>query len=136
MSAAFIPPLFTATAPSATGHTSLGDVIARAAPLLLSAALLAVGQVIVFPFEMDTIVTLTGNRLVATYYYGLYNTVCGVGIMLGNLLTRSALDAARTSGVAMLPWVAMIVIGLFCAAGISTLDRAQRLSLQPAVAAG
>ncbi|BBZ16011.1 MFS transporter [Mycolicibacterium gadium] len=45
----------------------LGSIAAIAA-LLLSAGLLAVGSAAVFPFEMDTIVSLAGNRLVATHY--------------------------------------------------------------------
>ncbi|MEV0053267.1 MFS transporter [Saccharopolyspora shandongensis] len=130
MSAAFLPPLITAGSPSAAEILSSAEILVRAIPLLLSAALLALGQVIVFPFEMETIVTLAGNRLVATYY-GLYNTVCGVGIMAGNLLTGSALDIARSSGFAMLPWLGMAIIGLCCAAGISTLERTSRLSAVP-----
>lgn len=65
-------------------------------------ALGGLGTIIVFPFEMDTIVTLSGNRLVSTHY-GLYSTICGVGIMLGNLLTGGALDLARSAGLAALP---------------------------------
>ncbi len=43
-----------------------GTVPAVAA-LLVSAAMLAVGSAAVFPFEMDTVVTLAGGRLVATH---------------------------------------------------------------------
>jgi hypothetical protein len=35
---------------------------------------------------MDTIVALSRGRLVATHY-GVYNTICGIGITVGNLLT-------------------------------------------------
>lgn len=56
------------------------DVVA----LLSTACILALGTAVVAPFEMDTIVALSRDRLVATHY-GLYNTVCGVGILLGNL---------------------------------------------------
>jgi hypothetical protein len=55
---------------------------------------------------MDTIVTLSDNRLVATHY-GLYNAVCGTGIMLGNLLTGTALDLGRAAGAPALPWLAL-----------------------------
>ena len=61
---------------------------------------------IAYPFEMDTIVRLSGDRLVATHY-GLYNTICGIGITLGNLLTGASLDAARAAGMSALPWVAL-----------------------------
>jgi predicted MFS family arabinose efflux permease len=96
------------------------------APLVVSAALLALGTIIVFPFEMDTIITLSDNRLVATHY-GLYNTVCGIGIMLGNLLTGTALDLGRAAGLPALPWLALAGIGVLCAAGVGELDRAGRL---------
>jgi hypothetical protein len=43
--------------------------------------------------EMDTVVSLSGDRLVATHY-GLYNTVSGLGITLGNLATGALWDFA------------------------------------------
>jgi hypothetical protein len=126
MGAAFLPPLITAAVPGdATGSPM--HLAVRVVPLVLSAALLALGQVVVFPFEMNTIVTLARNTLVATYY-GFYNTICGIGIMLGNLLSGTALDLAQSSGLALLPWIAMCALGLLCAAGISMLSRARRLS--------
>ncbi|MCA1695724.1 MAG: MFS transporter, partial [Actinobacteria bacterium] len=123
MAAAFIPPLATATV--AAGSTTLPTAVLLA-PLVVSAALLALGTIIVFPFEMDTIVTLADNELVATHY-GLYNTVCGIGIMLGNLLTGTALDLGRAAGLPALAWLALASIGLLCAAGVGGLDRAGRL---------
>ncbi|SEG45175.1 Major Facilitator Superfamily protein [Saccharopolyspora kobensis] len=132
MGAAFLPPLLTAGSPTAT---TTGEILLRAAPLVLSAALIGLAQVIVFPFEMDTIVTLAGNRLIATHY-GLYNTVCGIGIMLGNLATGSVLDLARSTGLPALPWVVMSTLGLLCAGGIAALQRARKLSApdpQPAI---
>lgn len=123
MGLAFLPPLLTAGAPPG------GDLPATVmlfAPLVVAAALLSLGTVIVFPFEMDTIVTLSGSRLVATHY-GLYNTVCGVGIMLGNLLTGGVLDLARSTGLAVLPWLALAAIGVLCATGVAALDRGNRL---------
>ncbi|WP_245848087.1 MFS transporter [Lentzea kentuckyensis] len=82
--------------------------------LLLCAALLALGTMVVFPFEMDKIVSLSDDRLVATHY-GLYNTVVGVGILLGNLLTGIAFDAAARAGVPWVPWLALTAVGLGCA---------------------
>nr|WP_093154934.1 MFS transporter [Saccharopolyspora antimicrobica] len=131
MGAAFLPPLLTAGLPTAT---TAEEIVLRAAPLVLSAALIGLAQVIVFPFEMDTIVTLAGNRLIATHY-GLYNTVCGIGIMLGNLATGSVLDLARSTGLPALPWMVMSALGLLCAGGIAALQRTRRLTapgLQPA----
>ncbi|WP_052744177.1 MFS transporter [Streptomyces odonnellii] len=87
MGVAFVPLL----APVPT--TGVGRTIGAVAPAVVSGLLLAVATMIVYPFEMDTIITLAESRLVATYY-GLYNTICGVGITAGNLLTGAALDAA------------------------------------------
>ncbi|MGH3821913.1 MAG: MFS transporter [Pseudonocardiaceae bacterium] len=129
MAASFLPPL--ATAAAAPGAIAPATAMLLV-PLVASAALLALGTIIVFPFEMDTIVTLSGNRLVATHY-GLYNTVCGIGIMLGNLLTGTALDLGRAAGLPALPWLALAGIGLLCAAGIRRLDRAGRLQRPAAV---
>ncbi|WP_030482253.1 MDR family MFS transporter [Lentzea albidocapillata] len=91
-------------------------------PVLLSATLIAFGTMVVFPFEMDTIVALSGDRLVATHY-GLYNTVVGVGILAGNLFTGTALDMARSAGVPALPWLALTALGLFCAWSLRALNR-------------
>ncbi|WP_309112684.1 MFS transporter [Saccharothrix sp.] len=104
LAVAFLPPAL--PAPDAG--------VLRFAPVLLSAVLIAVGTMVVFPFEMDTIVALSGDRLVATHY-GLYNTVVGAGILVGNLFTGSALDAARAAGSPALPWLAMALLGLVCA---------------------
>jgi MFS family permease len=120
MAASFLPPLAT------TAGQARWPLAVLLAPLVMSAVLLAVGTIIVFPFEMDTIITLAGNRLVATHY-GLYNTICGIGIMIGNLLTGTALDLGRAAGLAALPWLALGGIGLLCATAISGLDRAGRL---------
>ncbi len=88
MAAAFIPLALTADA----RPTGDGAVIAvHLAPVLLSTALLTTATMIVYPFEMTTIVNLAPDRLVGTYY-GLYNTIAGIGIATGNVLTGAALD--------------------------------------------
>ncbi|WP_067836423.1 MFS transporter [Nocardia lijiangensis] len=103
--------------------------------LLLTAAVLGVGAAAVFPFEMDTVVALCGDRLVATHY-GLYNTIVGTGILLGNLGTGTVLDAARSAGLSSLAWAALIAIGAASAAGLYGLTRSGRLDAPaPAVAA-
>jgi MFS family permease len=91
--------------------------------LILCAALLALGTMVVFPFEMDKIVSLSGERLVATHY-GLYNTVVGVGILLGNLLTGIAFDTAARAGVPWMPWLALTAVGLGCAWALKKLASA------------
>ena len=87
---------------------------------------MAVGSAAVFPFEMDTVVSLAGNRLVATHY-GFYNTIVGVGILAGNLATGALLQAARTAGLEELIWLTLTAVGLAAAAALYRLDRTGRL---------
>ncbi|WP_191988360.1 MFS transporter [Mycobacteroides salmoniphilum] len=115
IAAAFVPLMLVPTA-------AAGSVTAIAA-LLLTAALLAVGTIATFPFEMDTVVRLAGNRLVATHY-GLYNTIVGVGILAGNLLTGSIFGYTQQHGKPALLWVSLTGIGLVCAAALFALRRA------------
>ncbi|WP_329376496.1 MFS transporter [Streptomyces sp. NBC_01351] len=131
MAAAFLP-LLAATAVPVPGG-GVGLWLLASVPPGLAALLLAVGTMIAYPFEMDTIVRLAGDRLVATHY-GFYNTICGVGIALGNLLTGAALDAARAAGVSALPWLALSALGLGCAGALYWLHRTGRLAA-PGVAA-
>ncbi|MFI1044569.1 MDR family MFS transporter [Streptomyces griseoruber] len=125
MGLAFVP-LLTATA-LPVPESGAGLWLLAAVPPALAALLLAVGTMIAYPFEMDTIVRLSGDRLVATHY-GLYNTICGIGITLGNLLTGAALDAAREAGMPALPWISLCVLGFGCAAALYGLHRTGRLA--------
>ncbi|MFL6126738.1 MFS transporter [Actinophytocola sp.] len=118
LAVAFLPPTL------ATGS---------ATALVLAATLLSLGTLVVFPFEMDTIIRLSGNHLVATHY-GFYNTVVGVGIMAGNLFTGTVFDLARDAGMPQLPWAGLALIGLVCALGLHLLERTQALSPVPAAA--
>ena len=93
--------------------------------LLISAALLAIGSAAIFPFEMDTVVTLAGNRLVATHY-GFYNTIVGGGILIGNLATGTAFGAAHRLGVGALMWGGLVLVGGGAALALHQLNRAQR----------
>ncbi|MFF7467639.1 MFS transporter [Streptomyces sp. NPDC008092] len=96
--------------------------------LALAVALLAAGSAVVYPFEMDTVVTLSGNRLVATHY-GLYNTVSGLGITLGNLATGALWDFATRHDALWLTWCALTATGLACAASVAALARGGGLAL-------
>lgn len=127
MAAAFVPPLVLACVipNNPDVDPGLGYVLVLI-PFLMSAALLTLGTVVVYPFEMDTIVALSDNRLVATHY-GLYNTLAGLGITLGNLLTGTALDLARRNQLSALPWLALVVTGLLCALAVHRLHRTGRL---------
>ncbi|WP_405801690.1 MFS transporter [Streptomyces sp. NBC_01506] len=125
MGCAFLPLLAATAIPVPDG--GIGRWVLAAGPPALAALLLALGTMIAYPYEMDTVVRLSGGRLVATHY-GLYNTICGVGITLGNLLTGAALDAARQAGVSALPWVTLCALGAACAAALGALHRGGRLT--------
>ncbi|MDX3385218.1 MFS transporter [Streptomyces niveiscabiei] len=103
-----------------------GSSYAVLAGLVLAVVLLAVGSAVVYPFEMDTVVALSGERLVATHY-GLYNTVSGLGITLGNLVTGALWDVARRHDALWLTWGTLTVTGLACAASVAALARGGRL---------
>ncbi|MFI6122007.1 MFS transporter [Streptomyces sp. NPDC051064] len=130
MAVGFVP-LLAATAVPLPDH-GVGLWLLAAVPPMLSAPLLALGTMIAYPFEMDTIIRLSGDRLVATHY-GLYNTICGIGITLGNLLTGVALDSARAAGMSALPWLALLALGLVCSAALYGLHRTGRLAPPMAV---
>ncbi|KUO14998.1 MFS transporter [Streptomyces dysideae] len=125
MGLAFVPLLAATVVP--VPDAGLGRQVLAAVPPTLSALMLALGTMIAYPFEMDTIVRLSGDRLVATHY-GLYNTICGIGITLGNLLTGAALDTARSAGLSALPWLALLVLGVACAASLYGLHRSGHLT--------
>ncbi|MEU6928164.1 MFS transporter [Streptomyces sp. NPDC046385] len=116
MGVAFLPPALLGGGRSLAG-------------LLLCAALLAVANAVLYPYEMDTVVALSEGRWVATHY-GLYNTVCGIGITLGNLGTGALLDLTGWSAV---PWLTLCAVGLGCAAAMAALSRGGRLAVRPAV---
>ncbi|MFD0337242.1 MFS transporter [Streptomyces sp. NPDC127117] len=97
--------------------------------LVAAVALLAAGSAVVYPFEMDTVVTLSGNRLVATHY-GLYNTVSGLGITLGNLATGALWDFAARHNALWVTWCTLTATGLACAASVAVLARGGRLTVQ------
>ncbi|MFF7775482.1 MFS transporter [Streptomyces tanashiensis] len=92
--------------------------------LLLCAAVLSVANAVLYPYEMDTVVALSRGRWVATHY-GLYNTVCGIGITLGNLGTGVLLDVTGWSAA---PWLVLCAVGLVCAAAMALLARGGRLA--------
>ncbi|MFK0237394.1 MFS transporter [Streptomyces vinaceus] len=112
MGAAFLPLL-----PGPYRDGALGTVVGVAG-LVLCAALLAWGGALLYPFEMDTVVRMSGERLVATYY-GAYNTASGIAIAVGNLGVGVLFDA----GAAWLPWAALAATGLLCAAAVIGLER-------------
>lgn len=96
--------------------------VAAIGALLACAAILAIGSAAVFPFEMDTVVALSGGRLVGTHY-GFYSTIVGVGILAGNVATGALMQAARDRGLGALVWAVLAGIGLLCAAALRALAR-------------
>ncbi|MFI6008673.1 MDR family MFS transporter [Streptomyces sp. NPDC051243] len=103
------------------------DAVAGVAGLTVCAALLAWGGALLYPFEMDTVVRLSGDRLVATHY-GAYNTASGIAISLGNLAVGALFD----TGVRWLPWAVLVVTGLVCAVSVEWLHRTGCLAARPA----
>ncbi|MGH3967464.1 MAG: MFS transporter, partial [Mycobacterium sp.] len=108
-------------------------LVAAVTALLVSAAMLAVGSVAVFPFEMDTVVALAGGRLVATHY-GFYNTIVGVGILVGNLATGAVMGAAWRVGHGELVWAGLILVGAIAALALHRLDRGHHLQAKAGAA--
>jgi len=125
MAAAFLP--LAATAGWTAHDGSLPLQLLAIAPTLLATVLLTLGTVVAYPFEMDTIVALADNRLVATHY-GLYNTFAGIGITLGNLTTGAVWGAAHAWQLPALPWLALTATGIVCTSAIGVLARARRLT--------
>lgn len=104
-----------------------GSSLAVLASLVAAVVLLAAGSAVVYPLEMDTVVALSGDRLVATHY-GLYNTVSGLGIALGNLVTGALWDFALRQDALWLAWAALTATGLACAASVAALARSGHLT--------
>ncbi|MCQ8189273.1 MFS transporter [Streptomyces rugosispiralis] len=119
MGAAFVPLALT------PARSAIGPLTA----LAVSVAVLAAAGAVVYPFEMDTVVALSGNKLVATHY-GLYNTVSGLGITLGNLALGALWDAAHADAP-WLVWAVLAVTGAACATAVTALARTGRLHPQP-----
>jgi MFS family permease len=89
----------------------------RFAPLIVSAAIMTVGAMVVFPFEMETIVAFADDKLVATHY-GLYSTVAGIGILAGNLFTGTAYSLGWSLGMPAATWLGLALLGVAGALGL------------------
>ena len=128
MGAAFLPLVVSAFGSSAAGSSAANDpqgllaAGAALAPVLITTVLLTLATMMVYPFEMATIVELAGAGAVGTYY-GLYNTISGFGIAAGNLLTGAALDAGRQARLPALPWISLVALGFACSVAVRVVDR-------------
>jgi MFS family permease len=137
MAVAFIPTLLGATllpldTTGASGVARLGLIAANVSPVFVSITLLSFGMMMVQPFVMELIPILSRERLFGTYY-GFYTLASAIGVTVGNTVTGAALDTGQDSGLAGLPWLLMILLGLASTVGVAALDRRGQLS--PAVAA-
>jgi len=105
-----------------------------AAPVLValaaSVALLAAGAALAYPFEMDTIASLAQDRLIATHY-GLYNTVCGIGITAGNMAIGALWGWSDRRGLEPVTWLALAAVGFGAAVAVRGLARAGKLAPLP-----
>jgi MFS family permease len=99
---------------------------AALAPAVAATVVLTLGTVLAYPFEMDTIVTLAGGRLVATHY-GFYNTLSGIGITIGNLATGVVWDIGQTHGWPWLVWTVLAATGAVGTVALALLLRAGHL---------
>ena len=104
-----------------------GGTVMRLCALAVAVTLLAGGAALAYPFEMDTIVVLAGNRLVATHY-GLYNTVCGLGITLGNLAVGALWGWSSRRGWEAVTWLVLAGVGCGAALAVGALARTGRLT--------
>lgn len=137
MALAFLPPLIGAAllplnTAAASGATRIGLLIVNLSPILCSIALLALGTMMAQPFVMELIPVLSRERLFGTYF-GFYSVASAIGVTVGNTLTGAAFDTGQDGGLAGLPWLLMILLGLASTIGVATLD--YRGQLNPAVAA-
>ncbi|WP_326646527.1 MFS transporter [Streptosporangium sp. NBC_01755] len=133
MGFAFTPLALAAPWAGNAGHSGGVAGVLVLLPVLGTAVLLSLATMIIYPFEMATIATFGGRHMVGTYY-GLYSTLAGIGIAAGNLLTGWALDLGARTGLPSLPWLALALIGLGCAAAVAALDRSGRLATSPQTA--
>ncbi|MGW1810157.1 MDR family MFS transporter [Streptomyces sp. NPDC002078] len=128
MGAAFLPLALTDLVVGS--RSGLLDWTLALLPLFTAVTLLGLGTAAAYPFEMDTVVSLAGGRLVATHY-GLYNTVSGLGITVGNLTTGAVWDAAHRLGHPELTWWVLASTGALCAGCVALLARSGRLNPRP-----
>jgi MFS family permease len=104
-----------------------GGTLVRLFPIMLCAAILTVGTMMVFPFEMATIADLAGDRGVGTYY-SVNNLLSGIGSIFGNLLSAAAMGLSRALNVAGLPWLVLLLLALLSATALTFVNRGNRLS--------
>ncbi|MCS6801067.1 MAG: MFS transporter [Chloroflexota bacterium] len=126
MGLAFVPPLVGALFLPLPGESIFAALI-NASPVLLAAAILTFGLLIVRPFQMALIPLLAGDRLLGTYT-GVFWMWSGIGATIGNTLTGFAFDAQRTAGLTALPWALLVGLGLLSALAVALVTRGEQFS--------
>lgn len=114
-----------------------GSTIVRLLPILVCAATLSIGSMMLHPFEMATIAGLAEGRVIGTYY-SVNNLLSGFGGVFGNLVSAAAISLSHSMGLVGLPWLVLLLLGLSSAACLKLVDRGDRLTparLQPQGAA-
>jgi MFS family permease len=120
MGAAFLP----------MAAANLGPPIVVLVVAVATGVLIAVATMIAYPFEMDTVVALAGQGRIATHY-GVYQTLSGLAIAVGNLLAGAALDLTQKAHLPAVPWLALVALGAACTAMVHQLRRRGLLDLAP-----
>jgi len=90
---------------------------------LASVVLLAVASAVIFPVEMSIVVSLSRDRLVATYY-GFYNTIIGLGILVAYFVVGGLEEIAHYLNNDEIVWSALTFVGIATAAGLYLQARA------------
>jgi MFS family permease len=130
MACAFLPLLLTASLPPTRPPEGFLAAALALAPAVVATVLLTLGTALAYPFEMDTIVTLAGERLVATHY-GFYSTLSGIGITLGTLATGWVWDIGLDTGQPALTWLVLAAVGATGTGALLLLLRAGYLPSDP-----
>jgi hypothetical protein len=110
-----------------------GPTVVRLLPILVCAATLSIGSMMLHPFEMATIANLSEGRVIGTYY-SVNNLLSGFGGVFGNLVSAVAISLSHSMRMASLPWLVLALLGLASAGCLKLVDRGDRLSprrLQP-----
>jgi hypothetical protein len=94
-------------------------------PTLTAVLLLAVGGIVIYPFELEMITLLSEGSWFASYY-GLYNTISGIGMALGDFATGVAWDVGKHAGAPGLLWFALAALGAVSAWAVAAAARLLR----------
>lgn len=121
MGGAFLPPLLAGPLLPLPGGGPVASAI-NLSPVVASALILTAGMMVAKPFAMDLIPVLSDNRRLGTHY-GLYYVFGGIVAAGGNAAAGGVFDLARATGMAALPWLALLAVGPVCAGVILVLDR-------------